>query len=146
MERPKSIVAFEWSLWTSFSIGLAGGIIAWHDILEIYRSEPSMAALGLGSGFMIAMWLVSFAFMLLFWFMIARRRSNVTKWIYVVLMGAGILMTLLSLNGPTAPKGVLLIANLGSSGLTAFSIFCLFRADAVDWLKGTHKVSPDTFR
>lgn len=146
MERPKSIIAFEWSLWASFSVGLVGGILAWNDILEIYQSEPSMAALGLGSGFMIAMWLISFAFMLLFWFMIARRGSNVTKWIYAVLMSVGILMTLLSLNGPAAPKGVLLIANLGSSALTAFSIFCLFRADAANWFKGTHKVDPTTFR
>ena len=86
MERPKSIVAFERAFWGSVAVGLLGGILGWNDLLETYQREPSIAAMGFGSVFLIAAWCISLAFQLLFWYMIARKGSNVTRWIYVCLL------------------------------------------------------------
>ena len=146
MERPKSIIAFERAFWASFAVGLLGGILSWNQVLAAYEREPSIAALGFGSGFLIAIWCISLAFQFLFWYLIARKASNVTRWIYVVLMGLGIISALATINDPAMPGGVSWIFSLASSALTALAIFFLFRPDASDWLTKKRYVDPDTFR
>lgn len=146
MERPKSIVAFERAFWTSFAVGLFGGILSWNDVLAVYQREPSIAAMGFGSGLLIAMWGTSFAFQLFFWYLIARKRSNVVRWVYVVLAGIGIISTLATMNDQAMPGGVSKIFSLASSAVTVLAIFFLFRPDASDWLTKKQHVDPGTFR
>jgi len=146
MQRPTSIIAFEWAMWASFFVALVSGLLDWDAILELYRTEPAIAAMGFGSGFIIAMWVFSFGLTLLFWFTIARKGSKVAKWIYAVLMGLGVLMTLLTLTDPATLGGVSMIGSLVSSALTTVSIFYLFRPDTAEWFAGRRPVDPDTFR
>lgn len=145
MERPKSIVAFERVFWVSVAVGLIGGILGWNDVLETYRREPSIAAMGFGNEFLIAMWCISLAFQLLFWYLIARKGSNVMRWIYVVLMGFGIISALATIGNPAMPGGISQITSLASTALTAVAIFLLFRPDASDWFTKKRKVDPATF-
>lgn len=145
MERPKSIVAFERAFWGSVAVGLLGGILGWNDLLETYQRESSIAAMGFGSGFLIAVWCISLAFQLLFWYLIARKGSNVTRWIYVVLMGFGIISALATIGNPAMPGGISRITSLASTALTVAAIFFLFRPDASDWFTKKRQVDPATF-
>ena len=145
MERPKSIVAFERAFWGSVAVGLLGGIFGWNDILETYQREPSMAAMGFGSGFLIVVWCISLSFQLLFWYLIARKGSNVTRWIYVVLMGFGIISAVAAIGNPSMPGGISQITSLASTALTVVAIFFLFRPDAKDWFANKRHVDPTTF-
>lgn len=145
MERPKSVVTFERVFWASVAVGLIGGILGWNDVLETYQREPSIAAMGFGNGFLIAIWCISLALQLLFWYLIARKGSNVMRWIYVVLMGFGIISALATIGNPDMPGGISQIASLGSTALTAVAIFFLFRPDASDWFTKKRQVDPATF-
>lgn len=146
MERPKSIIAFERAFWASFAVGLIGSLLTWDDVLKTYQRDPSISAMGFGSGFLIAILGISFGIQLLFWYFIARKASNVMRWIYAVLMALGIVSSLAMLNDPALPGGISLVFSLGSSALTALAIFFLFRPDASAWLTNKRDVDPDTFR
>ena len=70
------------------------------------------------------------------WFAIARRGSNVAKWIYVVVTALGTLQTIASLFDPDSLSTMWLGATLLATALSVASAAVLFRADAVAWLNG----------
>lgn len=146
MERPKSIIAFERAFWASFAVSLIRSLLTWKDVLKAYQRDPSLAAMNFGSSFLIAILGISFGIQLLFWYFIARKASNVARWIYAVLMALGIVSSLATINDPALPGSISLIFSLGSSALTALAIFFLFRPDASAWLTEKRNVDPDTFR
>lgn len=78
----------------------------------------------------------------LFWFFIARRASNVAKWILVVLTVAGTLLVPSTWNQVAAVgTGYFLLS--GASHLLSFvSIVFLFQPDAVAWLRSKGQVPP----
>lgn len=85
----------------------------------------------------VVIWILAFATISVgLWYGIARRRSNVVRWIYAIWMGLGVVSTALSLLDPQTQFDVTLTFTLISTVLTAASIVCLFRNDAAAWLKG----------
>lgn len=71
---------------------------------------------------------------LLLWYFIARRASNVAKWIYVVLTALGLLGFVSSLANPLVAKGVITVLGLNTVGLQFYAAWLLFRPDASAWL------------
>jgi hypothetical protein len=147
MQRPPSIINFERSFWASILIGIVGTLFHWQMMTESVKNNPVMSESADMAvtviGFAIVM---SFALSSLLWYLIARRASRVTKWIYVLLMGFGSISTLISINDPMAPQGFALALMLVSAAQTFLSIYFLFRPDASEWFKGGHGVDPETFR
>lgn len=141
MGRPLSIVNFERFFWASVLVGLISTAFAWTDMqatLERSGSAYSMTS--------VAIALCIFLMIpIAFWYAIARRGSNIVRWIYVIWMGFNIVMTLVSLFDPQNVNGIALGFSLISTALTAASIACLFRTDAVAWLTGKRPVDPGIF-
>lgn len=132
MRRPASILNFERFFWASMIVGFVSTCLAWP------RMEAALEKAGSPFGMTVAAIMILF-FMGIsvgFWYGIARRASNVVRWIYIVWMGFGSISTLLSLTNPRTPHDTAMAFSLGSTALTVASIICLFRSDAVAWLKG----------
>ena len=107
--------------------------------------EPSLRALGVGQGFAIGSFVVGIAIYLLLWFFIARKASNVAKWILVVLLALSMLSVLYTLAMSFALT-VTTLLGLAMYALEIAAVVFLFRDDAVAWL--THRepaADPATF-
>ena len=141
MSRPASIVNFERFFWGSMIVGLISTAFSWAEMqatLERSGSAYSMTSVAVALA-------VFLAIPVAFWYAIARRGNNIVRWIYVIWMGFGVVMTLLSLFDPQNLNGIALGFSLISTALTAASIACLFLADAVAWLTGKAPVDPGIF-
>jgi len=136
---------FERLLWTSFAISVVTTFLAWNDMMaEIERGAAGMRS-STAIGITVVILAVTLAILLALWFAIARRGSNVAKWIYVVLIALGTLQTIASLFQPNSLSGLWLGTTLLTTALSVASAAVLFRADAVAWLTGKPPVDPGVF-
>lgn len=122
-------------------IGIGSTVLAWPQIQSAAAKSGSTSVLTaitltvlLFGGLSVALW-----------YGIARRASNVARWIYVVWMSLSSVSTLYSLADARGIQGSALAVSLVSTALTIASIFCLFKADAVFWLKAKAPVNPAIF-
>jgi hypothetical protein len=139
--RPPSIIMFERLFLASLALSLVGFALSYEVMLEEFAREPGMAELGLGSGFVLGIVAVSYAVYLLLWFLIARRASNVAKWILVVLLA----LSVISLVGLFAgPWDWMALTGLAVYALEIAAAVYLFRPDAAAWLRG-NAVDPTAF-
>jgi hypothetical protein len=132
--RPKSIEMFEKVYLGAIAIGLVNTVISWSQVSAIL-DDPRMQAVGMGSGTLIFGVVVGMLIPLLLWYSIARRASNVAKWIYVVLTALGLFGYLSSLANPLVPKGLITVLGLVTVGLEVYAAWLLFRPDAAAWLE-----------
>lgn len=145
MARPASIMNFERSFWASMLLGAGSLALHWPKIIGSLKSDPAIASMVESAAIFVGIALgFSFAVSILLWYFVARKASNIAKWIYVAVMGFGAVSTLASLNDPTSPTGLALAISLVSTALTALSILFLFRPDARVWF-GKVSVDPRTF-
>jgi F0F1-type ATP synthase membrane subunit c/vacuolar-type H+-ATPase subunit K len=144
--RPASIILFERLYLGAIGIGLINAALSWSQT-QAMMANPEVNPAGFGTGFILTTMAFSVAIPLLLWYFIARRGSNIAKWILVVLFGIGLIMMLATLGGAAAPSGLSLIITLVITALQGVAIFMLFKPDAVAWLSsGTGPTNPDTFR
>jgi hypothetical protein len=138
--RPSSIVNFERIVLLSIVLGAVNTVLIWD------RLSAAVAASGLGVGMAIAIQVVTIAiYLLLIWF-IARKASNVARWIYVVLCAIGLVFGALGLGQAAALYGnLVLVINLVQYVLSLVSIWLLFRADSNAWFRGERPADPDVF-
>lgn len=130
MLRPRSILNFERFFWASFILGIVSTYFAWT------RIEAALAKSGSGLAAIVIVLTFLSAISVGLWYGIARRASNFVRWIYILWMGFGSGSMLLSLLDPQTPRDTAMAFSLASTALTVASIICLFRSDAVAWLKG----------
>ena len=122
--RPTSIVLFERLFLLSLAIALVNGFLQYDALVAQVGNDPALAQLGWGSGAILVVMAISLLIPLLLWYFIARRASNIAKWILVV-------MTLLDAGQLGSLAG---IASLAVTILQLVAIVLLFRADARAWL------------
>ena len=98
------------------------------------------------SGWAVAiMAMIIFAVPILLLWLIAWRRSNVARWIYVAVHGLDLIIA------PFRPAAALhwgpfwTALTLGQYGCIALCLWMLFRGDARDWFAGIRPVDPDIF-
>jgi len=111
---------------------------------EIEREAVGMRS-STAIGLTVVILAITLAILLALWYAIARRGSNVAKWIYVVLTAIGTLQTIASLFQPNSLSGLWLGTTLLATALSVASAAVLFRADAVAWLTGKAPVDPGIF-
>lgn len=140
--RPQSIVMFERLFLASLALGVANFFLTYSDAVELISKDAAAQQFGLGGGFLIGIVAVSFAVYLLLWFMIARRASNVAKWILVVFVAFGVLSALPALTGEW---NLTLMLSLVAYALEVVAVVNLFRPDAKAWLGGKGEADPATF-
>ncbi len=145
---PPSITRFSRLFLISVGIGLINTVLSFSKTQAMLAADPEMAELGLGSGFIMSIAFIGLAIPLLLWFFIARRASNFSKWILVVLTGLGLLMMPSTLSSADQIGYVWLFLAIAVTALQLMAIYYLFRADAREWLEGDKKrgqVDPTTF-
>ena len=140
--RPHSIIMFERLFLASLVLGILGSLLSYQQITDLAANDPGMRQLGLGSGFLIGIVIAGYAVYLLLWHLIARRASNVAKWILVVFTALGVLVALPGLAGPWNSRQVL---SLMVYALQVLAVVYLFRPGARAWLDGKGQADPATF-
>lgn len=140
--RPQSILNFEKLYLGSLVIGVINYALSYDQVMADLQSDPAVAELGLASsGFVLAMAAFGWGISLLFWYFIARRASNIAKWILVVITAIG----LLAIPGTLSElAGLALVLTLLTTVVQLVAIAMLFRADAKRWLENKSSVSSDT--
>jgi len=133
---------FERLFLASIAVSLVSIVINFDTMVEQLASDPAMDDLGLSGGFLAGAMAVGMAIWVLLWFLIARKASNVAKWILIVLAALGLISLPAMLTGPWDTIALL---GLASYALELAAIVYLFRDDAKAWLKGQWHTDSTTF-
>jgi hypothetical protein len=141
--RPQSIVMFERLFLLSLALSAVSFLVNYDAMVAALQSEAALRDLGLGSGFALGLFAFGLAVYLLLWFFIARKASNIAKWVYVVLLALSIPSLVSSLSTFSFSMGGLL--GIAVYALEVAAAVFLFRADAIAWLKGQPSAGPATF-
>ncbi|HEY0012178.1 MAG TPA: hypothetical protein VGB79_04920, partial [Allosphingosinicella sp.] len=119
--RPQSIVLFERIVLASIGVGLLQALL--------------MASMLGGAGLVMTVAVIIYAIYGVLIYFVARQASSTARWIYVVLAGLGLLYGLVGLGQLFEFPAHLLLLTLVQHGLTAASIYLLFRPDAMAWFE-----------
>ena len=140
--RPPSILMFERLFLASLALSVVSFFINYDSMLRDLDSQPGVAELGLGSGFVVGSMAVGLAVYLLLWFFIARKASSVAKWILIVLLA----LSVISLPALVlAPWDLGVVLALAVYALEVVAAVYLFRDDARAWFKREWNADPATF-
>lgn len=134
MNRPASIVLFEKLYAAVIVIGVIGVVLSWNSLSAMAEAQPGVSG-SVGSGILIGALIFGFLVPLLLLYFIARRASNIAKWIFVLLTAFGVYSFIATLSNPMVPKGLLLVVNAVSLVLTLYCAWLLFKPDAKAWLE-----------
>jgi hypothetical protein len=129
--QPKSIKMFQVFAW--ISLGLSALIV----LLLLVAGGIFVSAVG-GGGLFAVFMLVAVASLVGMGFLIhlaAKKRSNVARWIYVVLGGLGVLFGLLGMFGPNSNAGGILMM-LVLCGVQGAALVFLLMPDSAAWFAG----------
>ena len=129
--RPPSIVWFERLFLLSLLIASIAMVTSFDTLVAQVEADPALAGLGWGRGAVLAISAISLLLPLVLWYFIARRASNIAKWILVVMTLLGLLFVNLDAGQLGSLAG---IASLTVTILQLVAIVLLFRADARAWL------------
>lgn len=138
--RPASIQWFERIYFATLAIGLVNLLVHFGKLREV------MGNTGGTIGIMLTSFAVGIGISLLFWYLVARRASNIAKWFLVVLVVIG----LLGLPGGFAMTGTLGVTYVAigalSTLLQATATGLLFTSESRRWFasKGA-PAQPETF-
>jgi cytochrome bd-type quinol oxidase subunit 2 len=130
--RPPSIRLFEKLYLLTIALGLVALALSWNSMTGLAQARAGQDA---ANGVLIAAAVLGVLIPLLLLYFIARRGSNVAKWIFVVLTAFSVLSFIAGIANPDLPKDALFILNVVSLGLTLYCAWLLFRPDARAWLE-----------
>jgi hypothetical protein len=139
--RPQSIVLFEKVYLAAIVLGVINTVMSWSLVTQA-ASDPALQKTGVASGLLVGALIIGILIPLLLWYFIARRASNVAKWIYVVLLAFGVLGFLRGLSVPNAPGGLTLVIGALSLALQVWAGVLLFKPDATAWLESKSADAP----
>jgi hypothetical protein len=143
--RPVSIVWFERIYLFSIALGLLSTMMNWSVIIAAAQAAPNAAQLpGSIPAFSLIVIAFSIGINLLIWYFIARRGSNVARWIFTAFFVFGLLVMPSSLSNPLYGPGLVAMAVFNTL-LQVAALVCLFRPDARDWFKRRKPVDTNVF-
>ena len=141
MPRPPSIIAFERLYLASLAVYLVSGFLSWTTARETALSatgargntEAMQAAIG---PVMLVTLAVTVLVSVLLWYLVARRRSIVGKWLVVVSEAIGAVLAVLAivqLVASGAPNAAGIALGAISTALAVVAAVMLFRPDTKPW-------------
>ena len=125
--RPHSIVLFERLVIGSIALGLLSLLLS----LEMFGMIARLTGTSVGA--FVAIPVIMFALYGVLIYFVARRGSNVARWIYAVLAGIGLLFGIIGLGTLMNFPAHIVLLTLVQHVLTAISLFMLFRPDSNSW-------------
>lgn len=126
--RPQSITIFERLFFTGLAVSIANFAMTFSSM-----SEATVAGLSVTTTPLIAGFCIGTAIYLLLWYFIARRASNIARWVLAVVFTIG-LVGLPSIIAP--PMGQTKLLALAVTVLHLVAIISLFQKSASAWLAG----------
>lgn len=143
MTTPRSIARFSQTMLASIGFGMLQMALNFNDQREVLARNPQTA--GLGDGFLVVTLAFGFAVLLLLWFFIARRASNIAKWVLVALTVISLFWLPGTVRSAIVTGPLTLILVVVVLVLQLLAVWYLFQPDARDWLAGKAPVDADTF-
>lgn len=146
--RPHSIVRFERFFLASLLLAVINTALSFRSSMALLNADPLVGQTGYAVAMLVGTLAISIGLQLLLWFFIARKASNVAKWILVVLTVLGIATSIPSIGVLMTQGVVTLSVTLLITVLQIIAIIHLFRPDAKTWLeaRGTTAAHTDVFR
>lgn len=125
--RPSNVVRFEQLMYLSLAIVPIQTFLQWGFLIDLAHT------VGRGAGFILITQAFSIAVTLLFIWLIARRRKNWARWIWIILYIVGMLFTLPTLgrvlrNGPVVAT-LLCVQYLAQ----VVALYLIFTGNAREW-------------
>lgn len=133
MTKPPSITRFEQFYWASFAVGLVNTVLKWSSMQAALAINPMLAQ---WQWILPLMQLIGIAISVAIWFFIARRASDVAKWVQVVIAGfcaLGLLWAVFAIANGSVLLSAVVIVGLLSNGLYIAAAVMLFKPDAKLW-------------
>jgi hypothetical protein len=127
--RPQSIIRFEQLYLGGTAISLLTQLLNAVGLLGFNGTD------GMSPFALLILMAVGYGLTFLFWYLIARRASNIAKWLLVVITLLGMIGTvpLLAMMFSSSPLEALLTTLV--TLLQFVAVVFLFRRDAADWLR-----------
>lgn len=129
--RPASIVHFQRILVAALAVDLVNNLLSWNVLASRLAAEgidPHPLAL-------LAMCLASPLAGLLFWYFIARRRSNIARWVMAAFVAAGAAGFAYKTAQASRPMDRMLVIGIAGALLKVIAVSRLFTADAGRWFR-----------
>jgi uncharacterized membrane protein len=145
--RPKSIVQFERLFILTIVLGALSSIWSWLHWQDLMPAGTPAQTAAMMPTIMGATLVIGILINLLLLFFIARKGSEVAKWIFVVFFALGLLSVVRSLTGGAMQLPLLMrLLSLVQIALEAGCVWLVFRPDATRWFKGERSTDlNDTF-
>jgi NAD/NADP transhydrogenase beta subunit len=137
--QPESIRKFSLLILASLVLGGVGFVINYPVAIAKLQANPAM--IKFGSGFLIGSFGIGLLIILLLWFFIVRRASNVARWIWVVFLALGLLgmpmVVVRAFHGEASwlPTVVSLI----NTAMQLAAAWFLFQPDSREWFASKGK-------
>jgi hypothetical protein len=139
--RPTSILLFEKLFLASTAIVLLNTLVNYSRMRDLWLADGLPAA-----GPLLLSLFLGIIPNLLFWFFIARRASNVAKWILATLLALGVASYPWTYADDLEVGTAYLLVNAADLLLMAAATLLLFRRDSAEWLKNRGRVlQPEIF-
>ena len=140
MSRPPSIILFERLYLGSIALYILNAALFWTQNRALVAAMPQLRAnaqlASLVGAIIVGSLVVTLLLSLLFWWLVAKQRSEAGKWAVVVTEVIGALLAVLPLirlvQGAT-PNVVGAVLGLASTALAIWAATLLFRPDAQPW-------------
>lgn len=135
MTRPRSIAIFEIAYLAALAINIAGPFLIWSALTASVAEQAHSGADagGVVNGVLIGGILVAGVLGLLLWWFVARRGSNVARWVAVVLLAYSLVSSALQVAQLGGGLDVIRIVSLLGMVFTTVALASLFMADARAW-------------
>lgn len=135
MVRPRSIAIFEIAYLAALAANLAGPFLIWPALFASVaeQAHAGAGAAGVVNGVLIGGILIALVVGLLFWWFVARRGSNVARWITVLALGYGLVSSAFGLAAAGDAIGPVRLVSLAGMVFTAVALAALFMPDARAW-------------
>jgi len=136
MQQPKSIERFEQIFFLSLVVSLVMFVLNWDQSTAVAQQNPAAAAFVIPM--VIGFAIIGYGISILLWFLIARRGSEVAKWIYVVLFALGALGALAGVlmsgrPGVPTPSVLVRVGQIVNLVLGVAAVWFLFQPDTRPW-------------
>ena len=128
--RPASMMAFERLSLLALAIAVLVAALTWE------RNVGPLLAQGVSQTMAIGLYAVVLALQIGLILWISRGRSNVAKWIYVVVMIAAVVLAIPALGG-VLDRGIIGLAEVLQLLLQLGAVLLLFKRESSEWLSRT---------
>ena len=128
--RPNSVVRFEQLYWLWLIVSIVSVIVSWTAVMhnpqmvQVLRQMPWFPYAILGVMVALLVWLGV---------AIARRASNVGRWIFTILAGLSVLQIVKNVGTGFPTNNVSVWLGVAAAGVAVIAAVFLFRPDAAAW-------------